>query len=158
MSIWTELACLFASIFLVSSISVCSKCFPLLVCQCLSSGPTWFLSGSFLNGLTRCLSNLLPSVSEQSCLKGLRSFCQICISTYLKGSPCVCLSWYPGFFTLLRIPPGCLSLGLPRFCFYNSQISFWSSYTQSFYQDCASLAACNKDTDRFWCRFQGFQR
>ena len=41
MSARTELACLLASIFLVSSIGVCLKCFPLLVCQCLSSGVTW---------------------------------------------------------------------------------------------------------------------
>ena len=48
MSVWTELACFLASVFLVSSIGVCLKCFPLLVCQCLSSGATWFLSGFFL--------------------------------------------------------------------------------------------------------------
>ena len=40
MSVWTELACFLASVFLVSSIGVCLKCFPLLVCQYLSSGPT----------------------------------------------------------------------------------------------------------------------
>ena len=48
MSVWTELACFLASVFLVSSIGVCLKCFPLLVCQYLSSGTTWFLSGFFL--------------------------------------------------------------------------------------------------------------
>ena len=65
MSAWTELACLLASIFLVSSIGVCLKCFPLLVCQCLSSGPLGFYLDSFVSfyqGLLeepcRCLSEL----------------------------------------------------------------------------------------------------
>ena len=44
MSVWTELTCLLASVCLMSSIGVCPKCFPLLVCRCLSSGATWFLS------------------------------------------------------------------------------------------------------------------
>ena len=74
MSVWTELACFLASVFLVSSIGVCLKCFPLLVCQYLSSGPTWFLSEFFLKNLS-VSSNLLSSVFEQSCLKGLRTFC-----------------------------------------------------------------------------------
>ena len=47
MSIWTELACFLASIYLVSSIGVCLKCFPLLFCQYLSNGITWCLSGFF---------------------------------------------------------------------------------------------------------------
>ena len=48
MSIWTELACFLASVCLMSSIGVCLKGFPLLVCQYLFSGATWFLSGFFL--------------------------------------------------------------------------------------------------------------
>ena len=153
MSAWTELACLFASIFLVSSIGVCLKCFPLLVCQCLSSGVTWFLSEFFLKGLS-----LLISVSEQSCLKGLRSFCQSVSLVCLDGSPCFCLSWYPIFFTLLRMPTGCLPLGLPRFCFKNYQISFWSSRTKFFIKTVQVWQLASKDTDRSWCRFQGFHR
>ena len=61
MSAWIELACLLGSIFLVSSIGVCLKCFPPLVCQCLSSGSLGFL-------LRR--ASLLPSVSQQSYLSG----------------------------------------------------------------------------------------
>ena len=99
MSAWIELACLLGSIFLVSSIDVCLKCFPLLVCQCLSSGSLGFL----LRRASRRFSRLLPSVSQQS---------------YLSGCfPCFWWSWYPIFFSLWRMPTGCLPLGLPRFCF-----------------------------------------
>ena len=99
MSAWIELACLLGSIFLVSSIGVCLKCFPPLVCQCLSSGSLGFL----LRRASRRFSRLLPSVSQQS---------------YLSGCfPCFWWSWYPIFFSLWRVPTGCLPLGLPRFCF-----------------------------------------
>ena len=83
MSAWIELACLLASIFLVSSIDVCLKCFPLLVCQCLSSGSLGFL----LRRASRRFSRLLPSVSEQSYSQGLRSFCHsvslVCLNVSL---------------------------------------------------------------------------
>ena len=158
MSIWTELACLLASIFLVSSIGVCSKCFPLLVCQCLSSGPLDFLSGFLLKRDNRCLSKLSPSVSEQSYSKGLKSFCQSVSLVCLDGSPCFWLSWYPIFFTLWRMPTGCLPLGLPRFCFKTYQISFWSSLTKFFIKTVQVRQLASKDTDRSWCRFQGFHR
>ena len=80
---WIELTCLLASIFLVSSIDVCLKCFPLLVCQCLSSGSLGFL----LRRASRRFSRLLPSVSEQSYSQGLRSFCHsvslVCLNVSL---------------------------------------------------------------------------
>ena len=59
MSVWTELACFLASVCLMSSIGVCLKCFPLLVCQYLSSGPTWFLSEFYLK-IYRCLLICCP--------------------------------------------------------------------------------------------------
>ena len=44
MSIWTELACLLASIFLVSSIGVCLEVFPNVFCQvCLKVSLDVFL-------------------------------------------------------------------------------------------------------------------
>ena len=59
MSVWTELTCLLASVCLMSSIGVCPKCFPLLVCQYLSSGATWFLSEFYLK-IYRCLLICCP--------------------------------------------------------------------------------------------------
>ena len=35
----------------------------------------------------------------------------------LRGSLCVCLSWYPRFLLCLKVPIGCLSWSIPRFCF-----------------------------------------
>ena len=138
MSVWTELACLLASIFLVSSIGVCLKCFPLLVCQCLSSGPLGFL----LKRDNRSLSQLLPSVSEQSYSKGTEVFLPICIT---------CLS---GWFTLF------LPELVPKFLHSPEDANWLSSFGSSkilfqelsdlllvfshkvFYQDCTSLATC----------------
>ena len=139
MSIWTELACLLASIFLVSSIGVCLKCFPLLVCQCLSSGPLGFL----LKRDNRSLSKLLPSVSEQSYSKrkGTEVFLPICIT---------CLSvWFtlflvelPNFLHSLEDANWLSSLGSSKILFQKlSDLLLVFPYT-IFYQDCTSLATC----------------
>ena len=113
LSVWTELACLLASIFLVSSIGVCLKCFPLLVCQCLSSGPLDFYLGSFWKRANRCLSKLSPSVSEQSYSKGLKSFCQsvslVCLD-WTRVSSCQYLSSEFNRCLLEVFPTACLSV------------------------------------------------
>ena len=72
--------------------------------------------------------------------------------------PCFWWSWYPIFFSLWRMPTGCLPLGLPRFCFKTYQIFFWSSLTQFFIKTVQVQQLASKDTDRSWCRFQGFHR
>merc|ERR1711893_341499 len=101
-----------------------------------------------------CLSKLSPSVSEQSYSKGLKSFCQSVSLVYLDGSPCFCLSWYPIFFSLWRMPTGCLPLGLARFCFKTYQIFFWSSLTLFFIKTVQVQQLANKDTDRSWVGFK----
>ena len=150
MSAWTELACLLASIFLVSSIDVCLKCFPPLVCQCLSSGSLGFL----LKRASRRFSQLLPSVSEQSYSKGTEVFLSICIACLSQCFPCFWWSWYPIFFSLWRMPTGCLPLGLPRFCFKTYQIFFWSSLTQFFIKTVQVQQLASQDTDRSWVGFK----
>ena len=69
MSIWTELVCLLANIFLVSSIGVYLKCFPTSVAN-LSEGITWCLPGS-----TQCLSCLRLSDGFDQCLSELVLTC-----------------------------------------------------------------------------------
>ena len=58
------------------------------------------------------------------------------------------------FSTLLRMPTGCLSLGLPRFCFKNYQISFWSSCTKFFIKTVQVWQLAIKDADRSWVGFK----
>ena len=115
MSAWTELACLLASIFLVSSIGVCLKCFPLLVCQCLSSGPLGFL----LKRDNRSLSKLLPSVSEQSYSKGTEVFLPIWINVCPKCFPTSVTNLSEGITWCLPgsaqcLPSQCLSDGFDQ--------------------------------------------
>ena len=111
--------CFSANIFSGKVLLMSAWSFPPLVCQCLSSGSLGFL-------LRR--ASLLPSVSQQSYLSG-------CFLSFWW-------SWYPIFFSLWRVPTGCLPLGLPRFCFKTYQIFFWSSLTLIFYQDCTSATTC----------------
>ena len=137
MSAWIELACLLASIFLVSSIDVCLKCFPLLVCQCLLVGHLGSCWGGLAGGFHACCPVFLNSPIHRDW--GLSLTLYHCLS---ECFPCFWWSWYPIFFSLWRMPTGCLPLGLPRFCFKTYQISFWSSLTLIFYQDCTSATTC----------------
>ena len=158
MSAWTELACLLASIFLVSSIGVCLKCFPLLVCQCLSSGPLGFL----LKRDNRSLSQLLPSVSEQSYSKGTEVFLPICITCLSGWFTLFLVELVPNFLHSLEDANWLSSLGSSRILFQNLsdlllvfcckiyQISFWFFFHTIFYQDCTSCQLASKDTNRSW--------
>ena len=158
MSAWTELACILASIFLVSSIGVCLKCFPLLVCQCLSSGPLGFL----LKRDTRSLSQLLPSVSEQSYSKGTEVFLPICITCLFRWFTLFLVELVPNFLHSLEDANWLSSLGSSRILFQNLsdlllvfcckiyQISFWFFFHTIFYQDCTSCQLASKDTNRSW--------
>ena len=138
MSAWTELACLLASIFLVSSIGVCLKCFPLLVCQCLSSGPLGFL----LKRDNRSLSQLLPSVSEQSYSKGTEVFLPICITCLFGWFTLFLMELVSNFLQSLEDANWMSSLGSSKILFQNlSDLLLVFSYT-IFYQDCTSPATC----------------
>ena len=151
-SAWTELACLQ---YLPGELNQCLlEVSPTACLSVSSSGSLGFLLGR----ASRRFLCLLPSVSKQSCLEGLRSFCRFVSLVCLDGSPCFCLSWYSSFSTLLRMPTGCLPSGIPRFCFKNYQISFWSSRTKFFINTVQVWQLASKDTDRSWCRFQGFHR
>ena len=75
MSIWTELACLLASIFLVSSISVCLEVSPNVFCQSVWRG---HLMSSWIN----------PMSSLSFCLMGLIN---VCPSWFSPVSFCQCL-------------------------------------------------------------------
>ena len=140
MSVWTELACFLASVFLVSSIGVCLKCFPLLVCQYLSSGATWFLSGFFLK-IYWCLLICCPAFWTVL-LERTENFLLICIFICSDVSPCICLSWYPSFFTLLGMPTGCLFFGSFKILFQELSDLLLVFLHKVFYQDCTSLATC----------------
>ena len=87
MSVWTELTCLLASVCLMSSIGVCPKCFPLLVCQYLSSGPTWFLSEFYLK-IYRCLLICFPVFLNSPAWKDL----ELSANLYLYLFTRICLS------------------------------------------------------------------
>ena len=138
MSAWIELACLLASIFLVSSIDVCLKCFPPLVCQCLSSGSLGFL----LRRASRRFSQLLPSVSEQSYSTGTEVFLSICIT-------CLFECFHPVSdgvgIQFSSVSGGCQLDVFPwvfQILFQNlSDLLLIFSYT-IFYQDCTSPATC----------------
>ena len=123
--------CFSANIFSGKVLLMSAWSFPPLVCQCLSSGSLGFL-------LRR--ASLLPSVSQQSYLSG----CFLCFWW----------SWYPIFFSLWRVPTGCLPLGLPRFCFKTYQIFFWSSLTLFFIKTVQVQQLVSKDTDRSWVGFK----
>ena len=134
MSAWIELACLLASIFLVSSIDVCLKCFPLLVCQCLSSGSLGFL----LRRASRRFSRLLPSVSEQSYSQGLRSFCHLSVWMF----PLFLMELVSNLLQSLEDANWMSSLGSSKILFQNlSDLLLVFPYT-IFYQDCTSPATC----------------
>ena len=109
MSVWTELACLLASIFLVSSIGVYLKCFPMslpnlserdhlmssqcLSCFCLSDGFDQCLSELVLTCFFLPMSvrrNLLMSIwTELACFLA---------SIFLVSSIGVCLKCFPTSF------------------------------------------------------------
>ena len=127
MSAWTELACLLASIFLVSSIGVCLKCFPLLVCQCLSSGPLGFL----LKRASRRFSQLLPSVSEQSYSKGTEVFLPISITCLFGWFTLFLVELVPNFLHSLEDANWLSSLGSSKILLQIYQIFFWSFVARS---------------------------
>ena len=138
MSAWIELACLLASIFLVSSIDVCLKCFPLLVCQCLSSGSLGFL----LKRASRRFSQLLPSVSEQSYSKGTEVFLPICITCLSGWFTLFLVELVPNFLHSLEDANWLSSFGSSKILFQNlSDLPLVFSH-KVFYQDCTSSATC----------------
>ena len=138
MSAWTELACLLASIFLVSSIGVCLKCFPLLVCQCLSSGSLGFL----LKRASRRFSQLLPSVSEQSYSKGTEVFLPICITCLSGWFTLFLVELVPNFLHSLEDANWLSSLGSSKILFQNLSDLLLVFSHKVFYQDCTSSATC----------------
>ena len=116
MSIWIELACLLANIFLESSISVCPKCFPTSVAN-LSEGITWCLPGS-----TQCLSCLRLSDGFDQCLSELVLTCfflpmsvrrNLLMSVWIELTcllASVCLKWVQSVSA--RSVSHCLSVGV----------------------------------------------
>ena len=134
-SAWTELACLQ---YLPGELTQCLLEVSPTACLSVSSGG---LLGFLLRRASRRFLCLLPSVSKQSYPQELRSFSHS-VSLSVWVFPLFWWSWYPIFFSLWRMPTGCLPLGLPRFCFKTYQIFFWSSLTLIFYQDCTSATTC----------------
>ena len=138
-----------SNIFLVNSTNVCLKCLPLLVCQCLLVGHLGSCWGGLAGGFHACCPVSLNSPIHRDW--GLSLTLYHCLS---ECFPCFWWSWYPIFFSLWRMPTGCLPLGLPRFCFKTYQIFFWSSLTLFFIKTVQVQQIASKDTDRSWVGFK----
>ena len=141
------------SVCLVGSIGVCLKCFPMLFCQYLSNGTTWCLSGFFWKAH-------LVSVwfTAQWFWKSCFFRWSFSASACLISSLCICLNWYPrSLDQTLRLSSVFVCLWVQSVFEGITWMSFLEPFqdsvsrsirspsdllTQSFYQDCASSAAC----------------
>ena len=155
MSAWTEFAC-----FQYLPGELNQRLLEVSPTACLSVSSSGSL-GFLLRRASRRFSRLLPSVSEQSYSRGLRSFCHsvslVCLNVSLVSDGVGIQSSLVSGGCQLDVFPWVfqdsasnLSDLLLVFCCKIYQISFWFFFNTIFYQDCTSCQLASKDTNRSW--------